>query len=496
MKPSKIKSVFFSYSRKDRPIAMRIYDDLIRSGLRVWRDQTSCPYGINFLREIEEKINEYDGFILLDSTNSRKSHWVVDEYRLFRELKKENPTKQLAVCRLESIDQLNTTPSFFDGHDLINHFDFSGIIIYDNDAKYNESIFELCEHWGVSHQPYYINPTEKDFEDEISQFLIEDDDRKALLSDFQTVLLRSRQLFPNVENRIKILLEDCERLEIKVAAPRLELGIIQDASNNISEALQTFDAFVKDFPLDPRGWRGLGAVNIRFKQFKAALIAFNQALFLTKKISGIIPESNIEEKQKWAIYSAENHLKQMDDIRLHIAFCYQKIGRWEDGLFWYETIYDSKISDNTCNPNLFIGLSSCYEKLSRQNQRKATLLEGLTYFPRDCILKRELGRFYFEEGHFDASIDCYEFLIEEEFELMKSYADLMVFLKLTRRRNNFQVRQEEAMSLIPKTKIEHYYYGHILYMKGDKKAATKHYKLSTGNLISYEEFWADLRPYL
>ncbi len=72
-------NIFFSYSWKDRAIAMRLYNDLARSGLKVWIDQVKGDQGVNFYYEVKDRINSCSGFILLDSANSRKSNWVKDE---------------------------------------------------------------------------------------------------------------------------------------------------------------------------------------------------------------------------------------------------------------------------------------------------------------------------------------------------------------------------------------------------------------------------------
>lgn len=54
--------IFFSYAWRDRPIAMRIYYDLIRSNLKVWRDQIDGEPAANFKEEFLRKIEECDIF--------------------------------------------------------------------------------------------------------------------------------------------------------------------------------------------------------------------------------------------------------------------------------------------------------------------------------------------------------------------------------------------------------------------------------------------------
>ena len=40
-----MNKIFFSYSWKDLPIAVRIYADLVRNGLSIWRDEFSAETG-------------------------------------------------------------------------------------------------------------------------------------------------------------------------------------------------------------------------------------------------------------------------------------------------------------------------------------------------------------------------------------------------------------------------------------------------------------------
>ena len=61
-------------------VAMRLYDDLTRSHLEVWRDQIDGDPTANFLEEFLAKIDECDDFIILDSKNYRtKSNWCLTE---------------------------------------------------------------------------------------------------------------------------------------------------------------------------------------------------------------------------------------------------------------------------------------------------------------------------------------------------------------------------------------------------------------------------------
>ena len=61
----KNQKVFFSYSHRDKQIAQKIYWDLIRSGISVWRDQINGEPCANFKEEFLKKVEECEIFFVL-----------------------------------------------------------------------------------------------------------------------------------------------------------------------------------------------------------------------------------------------------------------------------------------------------------------------------------------------------------------------------------------------------------------------------------------------
>ena len=79
-KQMKNQKVFFSYSHRDKQIAQKIYWDLIRSGISVWRDQINGEPCANFKEEFLKKVEECEIFFVLDSANYRSnSTWCLLE---------------------------------------------------------------------------------------------------------------------------------------------------------------------------------------------------------------------------------------------------------------------------------------------------------------------------------------------------------------------------------------------------------------------------------
>src|SRR3982751_5447555 len=70
--------VFLSYSRLDGTYAHRLSDHLAREGLEVWMDAT-INTGADWLRMIQRKIETCAAFVVLMSSQSEKSDWVLNE---------------------------------------------------------------------------------------------------------------------------------------------------------------------------------------------------------------------------------------------------------------------------------------------------------------------------------------------------------------------------------------------------------------------------------
>jgi predicted nucleotide-binding protein len=73
-------SVFISYSRKDKPIAKALADDLAAAGVPVWWDRDIYP-GDDFHNAIVKALDEAQAVIVIWSEHSVASRWVRDEAR-------------------------------------------------------------------------------------------------------------------------------------------------------------------------------------------------------------------------------------------------------------------------------------------------------------------------------------------------------------------------------------------------------------------------------
>jgi hypothetical protein len=80
--------IFISYSRVDKAFALRLADDLRRSGYGVWIDIQNIPHGVQWDREVEKGLETSDVMLVLLSPTSSASENVKDEWNYFIEKKR------------------------------------------------------------------------------------------------------------------------------------------------------------------------------------------------------------------------------------------------------------------------------------------------------------------------------------------------------------------------------------------------------------------------
>ena len=81
---SETPTVFFSYSRADKEIAVPIIDALKRAGFNVWYDGMLDP-GVKYLEKTESVLVNARAVVVLWSPRSIESNWVRDESMIGRD---------------------------------------------------------------------------------------------------------------------------------------------------------------------------------------------------------------------------------------------------------------------------------------------------------------------------------------------------------------------------------------------------------------------------
>lgn len=480
-------SIFFSYSWSDLPIATRIYDDLVRSGLVVWRDQMNGSYGVNFIKEIKEIIEICDGFLLIDSVNSRNSEYVKIECDHFQSLIENGNNKRLSICSIQS-------PEEFKCHDIqelikdqmtVKSYDFYRHSLYDNDNYYFEEICKLCDYWGVQYHQFTNIGEEKDFEDEISAVNLSHHQKSLLLQQFG---LNYKRIFAKdkyAKNYMYLFNEECESNKIECCTPYLLLGQNLLSNENYSEALILYTKLSLNFPFDPRIWRCKGTCDFNLGNFHQSINSFQKSISLILQMLNVdSSDSLITELEKYNVSANEATL---NFIKMSLAAAYFRNNNIEYALSTYLDIYKNQSYFKPLE--LFIGISDCYEAMENYNEQFDLLQEGLNYYPSNWRLRIELGKLYFNIDKIELAISEYELVLDRSSINIQIHAEYILMLKLLDN-PKLHTKGKEAVKIYNEIKGEGLYdLGHIHFMISNYTHAKYCYDLSNTDREYYRDLW-------
>lgn len=75
-------NLFLSYSHKDKAQAIRLYDELVGLGAKVWRDEVEMRTGDSIIQRVGAAVMDADFVVALISEHSVKSEWCQKELSL------------------------------------------------------------------------------------------------------------------------------------------------------------------------------------------------------------------------------------------------------------------------------------------------------------------------------------------------------------------------------------------------------------------------------
>jgi TIR domain-containing protein len=76
------QSVFLSHAHADRSVALQVYHELLKAGIRCWLDEAEILPGESIMGKVEEAIDEMDLLAVVVSRTSVNSSWVRAELRM------------------------------------------------------------------------------------------------------------------------------------------------------------------------------------------------------------------------------------------------------------------------------------------------------------------------------------------------------------------------------------------------------------------------------
>lgn len=300
-----MQKVFISYSWKDEAVALRLYRELRRQNISIWLDRIDGEPTGDFKQEFMRLIGACDYFVVIDSENYRhKSHWCETELQACFSRIDDGQKVSMIVCLADEDEEWRNPDAITDSNkralfERLNkqkYLKLSHSGTYDNDRTFAATVESICRILGKDSFSWNTFPEEEDLIDELDIALkgktgIGDDEHESLICLMKAILLRRRKLL-DVKPHFQLLISDCEKLGLNIFVPRWAYGIWLADSNHAGrfdkECLDCMNALAKDFPDEPRAFRGLGGIAARLNQLKLAADSFCNALDLTRKESGII----------------------------------------------------------------------------------------------------------------------------------------------------------------------------------------------------------------
>lgn len=256
---------------------MRIYDDLTRSGIKVWRYEKDSKKGTDYQEEYLAVLRTSDYFCLLDSPHARSSGDV--QIEISEGWAKFSPTSCFFVCLVAKPGEWRKQAVF----NKVTYFDISprdDDDRFDQYGAYEKAIREIVEKMGRRFVPWAYQPWVGDLEAEFfhaapSHLTMEA--KEVLLTEFKSAnFYWQNGELEKAESRLKILFKDHAYLNL--ISPGLLLAAVYFDGFKIEEACETYDILTNNFPHDPRTWFGLGLAAFHCGDFELAAQSFGRAL--------------------------------------------------------------------------------------------------------------------------------------------------------------------------------------------------------------------------
>ena len=397
------RKIFFSYSWLDKKVADRLYSDLVRSGLNVWRDQIDGDPNADFYAEFIQRIDECDEFLILDSNNYRnRSNWCLTEIERYFD-KFENPEDcNIIVCLLEpdgdwrrkflskKHKELFTRVNRRKYHELF----YDGT--YDNEDVYQKSLTKICKLFSKRFVPWNVMPHTRDLTEELSasKAKFENEDRILVLRGYKYIS-RLVELQRVCRNHFQLWISDCKAIAPDLFFPRwtycVWLGHDVHQGRFLEDCYCEFKRLAEECKDDPRSFRGLGCVAARLGRFEESQTALKEALRLMGQPS---KKWHNEHSRLEVLYNLGQVLINMG--KRHEASVY--LGEAVSIMESQEGFMVQLVKNYIESLFLTYKIEKC----------KQTLMALLAKYPGECELYTELGKFYALEGQGEKALSLFE----------------------------------------------------------------------------------------
>ncbi len=396
--------VFMSYSWKDASIATRLYNDLVKSQLKVWRDQIDGDPIDDFKKEFLQKIEECDYFLMLDSVNYRnKSKWCSLEVEKCMEMQvKRNGWPRMIVCLIDEDGDWRwnfkdeKTKALFSKINMLKYQDLC-YRKYDDERKYDRVLNFICDIFDLNYRQWNQQPAIQDFFDELGKAGIGDDTQNVLVWEYKLILhLINTGCANNIDMHFKLWIEDCDHFNKGLFFPRwtyaVWLGSNMHNGTHDADCLEQFKSLVSRFQSDPRAHRGYASIANRSGDDITAIRELLVAYELIKR-----PEN------------ARHRLICEYDVLCNLGQLCINLQKYEEALRYSEQALILMDQKNIFNKNLVSNILFLYQQFDYPIEKSTLFLENqLKKHVLESELYKELGLVKAMMGCDIAALECFE----------------------------------------------------------------------------------------
>lgn len=467
--------IFISYSSKNSQLAYRFYGDIVKFGGVAYLYEKQSDL-IPFPEEIFQKINDARAFCLIDSRAARESNWVHKECEYALKDKGIYKRNLFFVILAEPLGDWRQETSVFQKINTIRVLDFS-LSNYQTELQkrfdvkdyYYESVKSICEKLDIHYTPPV--PGNHDFQNELNLNNWKGEGVEALQKDLESIIIKKKLDFSDLEQRLKLLIDDCHQLDIKVITPSLILGSFYFEVQMNQQALKLFELLSVDFPKDPRSWLWLSQSAFRLNKYETAL---NALLHSERLVSENIDNPHIAKYEQEVIYNKIKLLVilgSFKEAQHHILQLNSSLMILPEFKVLHLLLY-TKLGEFATKKNL----ETYKNMLIFYDQNPISINEQMLM----AELEHEIAKYFFHQDHLLNAIEHYNNAIFFADKNIQLKAELVLIYKILGI-NHLEICTSifyHYQEYIPTSLYEAYYLGLILYLKGDKRKAKKYYKSS------------------
>jgi len=471
--------IFLSYASSDGAVAMRIYEDLRRSGIRVWRYEADRRISVDFQREFEERIRESRWFCLLDSQAARASEFVMKECKIMLEQRAIDGRPDLVICLVQpSVEDWRKT-ELFEGHNRLAYLDL---------ADYDIGIQELCHYLEITYCPDFRFPRDLDFKNELFASAVSKHEISRLLDLYVEFRMKYQTRREAAEKCLGVLIDRLECLGATgVVSPYFALGVLQAEMGHHEAAAKTFRNLAYTNPSDPRAWHGLGGAMFHSGDCTGALAAYDRCKRLLYEGNEPPHSAHIVDvvhnigrtllalgrtEQAWTelddLSEEENHNPHILALRGRILLA-QK--RPSVAVEYLEQALGSYVNDRIPPLAYLCDLADCYLELGRNYDASKVLSSAVSAYEEDAAYYRKQAAVALYSRDFDKAITFLKKAVTLEPDSMQNLAELASV-------HYCKGSMAEAISyamlcrdLKSETARDRYYLGLALFILGKREAA-------------------------